>query len=179
LAAAMRIEREEFILHPADRVYPLVRDRIYELLPKLPSVQSIEILSRAPEGKGKTRVRSRWTLRPPSLLRPLLPASAFVWEEEALWIDKKYCVESRVRGYGYESQARTFYEPASDYTRVRIEAEVIFRPGSVDIPKENLDRIVAGAAEALRGAVEPNMTALLEAIGEYLANEMSGGKRNE
>ena len=164
----MRIAREEFILHPASRVYPLVRDRIYELLPKLPSVASIEILSRASEGKGKTRVRSRWTLRPPALLRPLLPASAFVWEEDALWIDKKNCVESRVRGYGYESRAKTFYEPASDWTRVRIEAEVDFRPESVSIPKANLDKILAGAEEALREAIEPNMTALIEAIGEHL-----------
>ncbi|MGH7897396.1 MAG: hypothetical protein ACREQQ_05555 [Candidatus Binatia bacterium] len=164
----MRIAREEYILHPADRVYPLVRDRIYELLPKLPGVESIEILSRAAEGKGKTRVRSRWKLRPPAFLRPLLPSSAFVWEEDALWIDKKYCVESRVRGFGYESRARTFYEPASDYTRVRIEAAVSFRPESVEIPKANLDKILAGAEQALREAIEPNMTALLEAIGEHL-----------
>ncbi|MGH7858872.1 MAG: hypothetical protein ACREQY_16220 [Candidatus Binatia bacterium] len=164
----MRIAREEFIFHPADRVYPLVRDRIYELLPKLPGVESIEVLSHAPEGKGKTRVRSRWTLRPPVLLRRLLPASAFVWEEDALWIDAENCVESRVRGYGYESRARTFYEPASDWTRVRIEAEITFRPESIDVPKENLEKIFAGAEEALREAIEPNMSALLEAIGERL-----------
>jgi hypothetical protein len=165
----MRIERQEFILHPADRVYPLVRDRIYELLPKLPGVESIVILSREPQGKGRTRVQSRWTLRPPALFRPLLPPSAFVWEEDALWTDKKYCVESQIRGYGYESRARTFYEPASDYTRVRVEAEVTFRPDSVDIPKENLDRILSGAEDVLREAVEANTAALLEAIGEHLA----------
>lgn len=164
----MRITREEYILHPADRVYPLVRDRIYELLPRLPGVESIEILSRAREGKGKTRVRSRWTLQPPAILRRVLPPSAFVWEEDALWTDAKYCVESRVWGYGYESRARTFYEPASDWTRVRIEAEVTFRPQSTEIPKENLEKIFAGAEEALREAIEPNMTALLEAIAEHL-----------
>jgi hypothetical protein len=164
----MRIEREQFLLHPADRVYPFVRDRIEELLPHLPGVKSMQILSRVSEGKGKTRVRSHWELRPPPLLGRLLPASAFVWEEEALWIDKKYCVESRVRGYGYESRAKTFYEPASDYTRVRIEAEVTFRPETVDIPKESLEQILAQAEDTLREAIEPNMTALIEAIGERL-----------
>ena len=37
----MHIEREEFLLHRADEVYPLVRDRIYELLPNLPGIESI------------------------------------------------------------------------------------------------------------------------------------------
>ena len=165
----MRIEREEFLLHPADEVYPLVRDRIEELLPHLPGVESVEILSRQPAAKGKTRVKSRWKLRPPALLGRLLPAAAFVWEEEAVWNDKTYSVESKIVGYGYQSRGKTVYEPASDYTRVRVEAEIEFRADSVDIPKENLEKIVASAEEALREAIEPNMTALLEAIGARLS----------
>jgi len=164
----MRIEREEFLLYPADEVYPLVRDRIDELLPHLPGVESVEILSRAPASKGKTRVKSRWKLRPPALLGRLLPPAAFVWEEDAVWNDRSYCVESKIVGYGYQSRAKTFYEPASDWTRVRIEAEIEFRPESVDIPKENLEKIVASAEDALREAIEPNMTALLDAIRERL-----------
>ena len=74
----MKIQREEFLLHPADEVYPLVRDRIEELLPHLPGIESVEILSREPTVKGKTRVRSRWRIRPPALLGRLLPAAAFV-----------------------------------------------------------------------------------------------------
>jgi len=160
----MHFEREEFLLHPADEVYPLVRDRILDLLPRLPGIDSIEIVSRSTPAKGKTRVRSRWKIRPPALVGRLLPPAALVWEEDALWIDKKYCVESTIQGYGYESRAKTFYEPASDYTRVRIVADVTFRPDAVEIPKENLDKIVASAQDALREAIEPNMTALLEAI---------------
>jgi hypothetical protein len=164
----MKIQREEFLLHPADEVYPLVRDRIEELLPHLPGIESVEILSREPKGKGKTRVRSRWRIRPPALLRRLLPAAAFVWDEEAIWNDRKYGVESTIRGYGYESRAKTFYEPASDWTRVRIEAEVSFRPDSAAIPKDNLEKIIGAAQDALRDAIEPNMTALLDAIRERL-----------
>jgi hypothetical protein len=164
----MRIEREDFVLHPADEVYPLVRDRIEVLLPHLPGVESVEIVSRTQEGKGRTRVRSRWKIRPPAFVRRLLPPAALFWEEDALWIDKRYCVEPHVQGYGYESQAKTFYEPASDWTRVRIEAEITFRPETVDIPKENLEKIVAGAEDALREAIEPNMLALIEAIRERL-----------
>ena len=85
-----------------------------------------------------------------------------------MWIDKKYCVESSITGYGYGSRSKTFYEPASDYTRVRIEADVTFRPDAVDIPKENLDKILVSAEDLLREAIEPNMTALLEAIRERL-----------
>jgi hypothetical protein len=98
----------------------------------------------------------------------LLPAAAFVWDEEALWIDKSYCVQSALRGYGYESRAKTFYEPASDWTRVRIEADIRFRPSSIDVPPENLEKIAASAEQALREAIEPNMTALLDAIRERL-----------
>jgi hypothetical protein len=166
----MKIEREEFLLHSADEVYPLVRDRIAELLPHLPGIQSVEILSRQRLRKGKTRVRSRWRIRPPALLGRLLPATAFVWHEDAMWNDRTYCVESRIRGYGYESHAKTFYEPASDWTRVRIEAEISFRPGSADIPKENVEKIVNAAQDALREAIEPNMTALLDAIRERLGS---------
>jgi hypothetical protein len=167
----MKIEREEFLLHSADEVYPLVRDRIAELLPHLPGIHSVEILSRAPAARGKTRVRSRWRIRPPALLGRILPAAAFVWEEDALWNDRTYRVESTIRGYGYESRAKTFYEPASDWTRVRIEAEITFRPDSVDIPKANLEKIVGAAEEALREAIEPNMTALLDAIRERLDSQ--------
>jgi hypothetical protein len=164
----MRIEREDFLFHSADDVYPLVRDRLHELLPHLPAIESIEILSRKPASKGRTRVRSRWRIRPPALLGRLLPAAAFVWDEDALWIDKSYCVESTIHGYGYESRGKTSYEPASDWTRVRIEADVSFRPSSVDVPAENLERIAAAAEQALREAIEPNLTALLDALRERL-----------
>ncbi len=164
----MRIEREDFLLHSADDVYPLVRDRLHELLPHLPGIESVEVLSRKAAAKGKTRVQSRWRIRPPALLGRFLPAAAFVWEEDALWIDKSYSVESTLQGYGYESRARTFYEPASDWTRVRVEADVRFRPSSIDVPRENLEKIAAAADQALREAIEPNMTALLVAIRERL-----------
>ena len=48
----MRIEKEEFLLHSADEVYPLVRERLHELLPHLPGIESIEVLSRTAAGKG-------------------------------------------------------------------------------------------------------------------------------
>jgi hypothetical protein len=164
----MRFEREEFVLHPADDVYELVRDRFAELLPHLPGVASIEVLSREPAGKGKTRVKSRWKIRPPALVGSLLPEKALFWDEDALWTDKKRTVESRVQGYGYESDTKVVYEPASDYTRVKIAADVRFHPDRVDIPKQNLDKIVASAGDAVREVVEPNLFAFLDAIRELL-----------
>ena len=166
----MRIEREEFLLHSADEVYPLVRDRLHELLPHLPGIESIEVLSRAAAGKGKTRVKSRWRVHPPALLGRLLPAAAFAWEEEALWVDKSYRVDSTIRGYGYESRAHIWYEPASEWTRVRIEADVSLLPRSADIPAEHLEKVAAAAEQALRDAVEPNLAALLDAIRERLGD---------
>lgn len=155
-------------MHPVDRVYPLVRDHLQELLPHLPGIARIDVLSRAPAGKGKTRVRSRWTIKPPAMVGRLLPPAALVWEEDALWIDSRRSVESKVRGYGYESRTKVTYEAASDYTRVVFAAEVTFRPDDVEIPKENLDRILSGGKDALREAIEPNMTAFLDAIRERL-----------
>jgi hypothetical protein len=167
----MRFQREEFLLHPADAVYELVRDRFAELLPHLPGVSSIEVLSREAAGKGKTRVKSRWRIRPPALVASLLPDKALVWNENALWTDKKRTVESHIQGYGYESKSKIVYEPASDYTRVTIAVEVRFHPDAVDIPKQNLERIVASAGDALREAVEPNLFAFLEAIREKLSSD--------
>jgi hypothetical protein len=166
----MRIEREEFLLHSADEVYPLVRDRLHELLPHLPGIESIEVLTRTAAGKGKTRVKSRWRIRPPTLLGRLLPTAALVWEEDAVWVDKSYRVDSTIHGYGYESRGKTWYEPASDWTRVRIEANVSFQPHSVDIPAENLEKIASAAEQALREAVEPNLAALLDAIRDRLGD---------
>ena len=165
----MRFEREEFLLHPADAVYELVRDRFAELLPHLPGVASIEVLSRERAGKGRPRVKSRWRLRPPAIVGSLLPDEALVWNEDALWTDKKRTVESHIHGYGYESKSKIVYEPASDYTRVKIAAEVRLHPDAVDIPKQNLDKIVARAGDALREAVEPNLFAFLDAIREKLS----------
>ena len=167
----MRFEREEFLLHPADAVYELVRDRFAELLPHLPGVASIEVLSREPAGKGKTRIRSRWRIRPPAVVGSLLPQKALVWHEEALWTDRKRTVESHIEGYGYESKSKIVYEPASDYTRVKIAAVVRFHPDAVDIPKQNLERIVASSRDVLREAVEPNLFAFLDAIREKLSTD--------
>jgi hypothetical protein len=52
---------------------------------------------------------------------------------------------------------------------VKIVAEVQFHPDRVDIPKQNLDKIVKGAGDALREAVEPNLFAFLDAIREKLS----------
>lgn len=164
----MRFEREEFLLHPVARVYPLVRDHVQDLLPHLPGIARIEVLSREPAGKGKTRVRSRWTIRPPALIGRLLPPAALVWEEDALWIDSQRSVGSKIQGYGYESRTKVSYQAASDYTRVRFEAEIVLHPDRMDLPKESFEKIMSSGRDALREAIEPNLTAFLEAIRERL-----------
>jgi hypothetical protein len=90
--------------------------------------------------------------------------------EDAVWIDKSYRVDSTIHGYGYESRGKTWYEPASDWTRVRIAVDVSLRPQSVDIPPENLEKIAVATEQALREALEPNLTALLDAIRERLGD---------
>src|SRR5258706_9714388 len=122
IRAAVLCNGKDFVMQASSELYALVRARCAELLPLLRGVAAIEVLSREAAGKGKTRVKSRWRIRPPALVGSLLPDKAFVWDEEAIWTDKKRSVESPIRGYGYESDPKIVYEPASDYTRVKIAA---------------------------------------------------------
>ncbi len=176
----MEFEYPEHISHPVDDVYSLLKDRLPELIPQLPGVDSIEELSRETDG-SLTRITNLWqgnSKSAPPIVRPFVTRKMTAWHDHAVWDDDKHLVTWRFETLHFD----TLYdcsgvnylipEPNVDGTkgtRVRITGDLRVYPARVPGVPKLLARSVGPKAEAfLIDMVTPNLKELPQAVQAYL-----------
>ena len=167
----MLIENEGFLDHPADEVYPLVRDEMTKLLPFLPDVERVEQLSYDRESPTRVRIVNRWHTKPkmPALVARFLPAEIFSWTDYALWKDDEYLTDYRLEGFGYDVKGTNSFVPDGPGTKIRITADVTIHPEKFHIPRLLFDRVFPLVEDTIRHAIEPNLSSLVRALKDYFA----------
>ncbi len=84
----MDFEIVEVVPGSAERVRRTLCDHLEDLVPYLPSIESIEILARVASEPGKTRVESLWQGSKdllPVLIRPFVSKQALAWRDVGDW----------------------------------------------------------------------------------------------
>jgi len=169
--ASLHIESDDFLKHPAAEVYPLVRDRLPELLPYLPDVASIAQQSYARESETRVRIVNRWTARAklPAAAMKFLPPEVLSWTDRALWKDDAYCVDYMLVGFGYEVHGINSFTPHEGGTLLRVVADVTIKPEQLKIPRLVFKRVFPMVEGVVKQAVQPNLTALARGLRDYYA----------
>lgn len=168
----MYIESEDRVDHPAEEVYVLVRDRLVDLLPYLPDVESVRELSRERESETRLRVVNEWKARAvvPSIAQKFLPPDLFTWTDRALWLDDQHVVEYRLEGFGYDVAGKNSFTADGDGTRLRITADITIHPEQFKVPRLLFNKVFPAVEGAVKKALQPNLTALAKGLKQYFAD---------
>lgn len=170
----------EFIEHlpfaPED-VYLVFRDRSRELIPLLPNVDSVTVLSREEYAPGRHRIVNRWQARPtavPRVLRPFVRPELTSWIDYADWSDAEHCVRWRFEMPQthdlFTCSGENRIEPEGEHARVRLSGTVTLYPERIPgMPRVLADRIVKPLEHWLLDLMKPNMLAVPGAMRKFLA----------
>jgi hypothetical protein len=172
----MYIESEDRLDRSADEVYPLVRDRMPELLPYMPDVEALEQLSYERENDTRVRILNKWSAKGqvPSLIAKFLPKDMFTWLDHAYWKDDEYCVDYRLEGFGYEATGTNYFTPDNGGTKLRVTATITIDPAKFKIPKMLFNKAFPMIEGSVKKAVQPNLTALARGLRDYFAAQEQG-----
>ncbi len=173
----MQFEYDELINHPISKVYPLIRDKMADVVPYLPNVESIVVVEREEKGEGKLRLLNRWQGKSgaiPRIVRPFVTSEMRIWEDDALWFDDEHKVEWTFFTKSFDrlydcSGVNSFHVKDENTTRVVIK-------GKLDVYPERLKAVPKMLARKARPKVEqflikmitPNLKELPQAVQTYL-----------
>ncbi len=171
----MYMEKTEIIHQPADEVYPLVRDEMEKLVPFIPNVEKIEMVSREQVSDTKTKIVNHWYSKAevPSALKSVVKPELFQWKDYALWDDDEYCVDFEIESFYanklYDLSGRNCFKPHGDG---KTQLMVSF---NLEIYPENLPGVPKFVAKRLKGTIEqfvkrlltPNLNSLAKGLTDY------------
>lgn len=167
----MYIESEDRLDQPANIIYPLVRDELPKLLPYLPDVKKIEVISRERESDTRLRVVNRWYAKAvvPGMVAKFLPEDIFTWTDRALWRDDENCVDYHLEGFGYDVHGTNYFTADRGGTLIRVTGTVTIHPEKFKIPKLLFNKAFPMIEGTVKSAIQPNLTALARGLRSYFA----------
>lgn len=177
----MEFGEREHISHPAGLVYETARDRMVELVPFLPAVESIEVVARHDE-PDMIHIDNVWqgsTTDVPKAVRAFIKPEHLRWKDSADWLaDDLTCLwslETFVGNAFYECNGRTYVEPDGDNACwFGIEATLQVHPERVPgIPRLLAGRLAGSIERFVANLLKPNLTSVAKGVQDYLDAQQS------
>ncbi|MBI2565982.1 MAG: hypothetical protein HYV63_02965 [Candidatus Schekmanbacteria bacterium] len=171
----MYLESKEIVPHPADLVYPLVRDEMQKIVPYLPNIERIDTVQREDRGDGRHYRLNHWyaVANLPRFLSGIIKPEFFAWKDFAEWRDAGYCVDYRLEGFWltelYTCSGTNFFQPVdAEHTEIKITCGIEIYPDRVPgVPKLIVKRAMPAIEAMVRQLLEPNLTSLATGIKGY------------
>ena len=154
-------------------------ERMHEVVPFMPSVTSIELVSREALPNDQLRIVRRWQGamdNAPSALKPFLSEDVMGWTDTAVWTPAEYKVDwtlSTSMGQLYDCSGTNFFEPdPSDpekSTRMRVTGTLQVYPERLPgLPKFLGKRLAPQVEKFVVGLITPNLTDVADGLQGYL-----------
>lgn len=171
----MRLEVSAEIPFPRDVVFKTYRDKLADLVPYLPNVRGITVVSRTDEG-AVTKLLNRWKGGGdiPGVVRKFLSEELLEWDDHATWNQDNYTCDWRTVVPSFkdavDSSGHNTYEDLGNRTRLIIAGHLNVDAAKVRGVPRLLASTVSPAIEAfLVGAIKPNLVAVSKGVEKYLA----------
>ncbi len=163
-----------------DVVYPLIRDRMIELVPFLDNVSSIDELERTPRDTGP-KILNRWRAdagEVPALARKFVKPEMLEWLDHADWVDAETLVHWRIEAAAfnglYTCGGTNRIIAQGDDVVIAISGEMKVDPSRIPgLPRLLARKIVPVVESYLVERMKPNMASLGIGVQRFLA---AGGK---
>ena len=171
----MLLQSEDIIDQPADIVYPLVRDEMHKIIPYLPNIESIKMISREDLDGNRVKIVNHWMAKAqiPSMLKKFARPELFSWKDYAVWRDDDYCVDFELESFLandlYDAKGTNYFGPAGEgKTKLRVTCELIIHPNKIPgVPTFLAKKVLPSIESLLRSTMEPNLTSLGKGLTEY------------
>ena len=166
----MFIEVHDRFTHPTDVVFPTLRDRLSELLPYMPDVGEVTLVTREADGDGKIRIVNRWrsTIDIPKEAQGVLPPDLFAWTDTALWDERTLTVEFRLDGYGYTATGVNYFRGDDTGTGLRVTTTVKIDPDAFQVPPWLFDLVSPVIETKIREVIEGNVRSMCRGLHQFL-----------
>lgn len=173
----MQLDHTDIIPAPLSVVYSLVKDKLPDIVPYLPSVKRIDKLEEQKLKDNCTRIVNQWyaKVEVPSMVKKFLSEDLFSWKDIALWQDSdtsvSYELESSVGKNLFTARGKNHFKAAkNDTTELRLSCQIEIHAENIPgIPKLMARGIVPTVEKIIEKMLQPNMTSLGEGIRAYLA----------
>jgi hypothetical protein len=170
----MRIDVSTEIPFPREQVFKVYRDKLPDLLPYLPNVRGINVVTRTEEG-AVVKLLNRWKGGGdiPSAVRKFLSEDLLEWDDHAEWNQTEWTCAWKTVVPAFkdavESSGKNRFEAVGEKTRLTIAGDL-----KVDAAKvKGVPRLLAGGISPvieafLVNAIKPNLIATAKGVEKYL-----------
>jgi len=181
----MRFQRTSKVTHPATVVLDIMMNRMHEVVPFMPNIESIIVKEREDQSDGHVRIVRHWQGTSdalPAALRPFISKEALGWIDTAVWTPTEYKVDwtlSTSLSHFYDCSGTNYFEPhpkePETATRIRIT-------GKLDVFADRLPAVPSFLSSRLKPQIEkfvidllaPNLTETAQGLQAYLDQQKSG-----
>ena len=168
--------------HSLHEVLPLLRDRLPEVVPYLPTIARIEIVEREIKESGQLFLVRLWegnSKMIPPVARPFVTRAMRTWKDFGLWSESER--EARIE-WRFEPHrfARLFTCDGVNYledlgdgtTRVRMTGKLVVHPAHVPgLPEGLAKKLVPTIERFVVGKIRPNLAQVPRAVRALLEAE--------
>lgn len=178
----MEFEVHDRVPYPVEAVIHAMRDRIAELVPYMPDIESVKEEERTSTGPGRFKLRNRWMAkdRIPTVARSLIDPKSLGWIDHAEWDG------TGVR-WRLEMLFMTEYVSVTGETRFSDDgrgATLVHLKGDLkldiakhpSIPRLLSGTITKGVEQLVISLVKPNLLNVNRGIEKLLASDAAKGK---
>ena len=175
----MEFSKSSKVSHPARLILDLMIDRMEDVVPFLPNIESIEQREREDLPDGRIRIVRHWqgaASNVPAALRPFVSREAMGWIDTALWSPAEYKVDwqmSTTLAEFYQCSGTNYFEPypgeEATATRVRVGGNLVIHPDKLPgIPTFLGSRLAPQVEKFVVALLTPNMEDLATGLQDYL-----------
>ncbi len=162
---------------PVDRVLELLRDRLTDLVPYLPTVDSISERERGVEG-DRIRIINDWqgnSRSVPMFAKPFVTKAMTAWHDVAEWdlaarSIKWEFVPNKFRNL-YTCEGTNYLEEIEGQTRLQINGSLVIHPEHLPMPRRMAKRFAPRIAKWAVGKVRPNLLEIPKAVQAFFDEE--------
>lgn len=175
----MHFEKTNVVSHPAALVLETMIERMHKIVPFLPSVSGIDLISREDLSDDQIRIVRKWqgtTDSAPNALRPFLTDELMAWTDTALWTPSEFKVDwtlSTSMSGLYDCSGTNYFGPdpndAENATQIRVTGDLQVYPDRLPgVPRFLGKRLAPQVEKFVVGLITPNLTDVAIGLQGYL-----------
>lgn len=173
----MKIAVTAQIPFPRNQVFKTYRDRLVELVPYMPSIWGVEVISQVQEGDRLTLV-NEWHGGGdiPAAARAILNETMLSWTEYALWNSTNFTTDWHIQTHAYREAVHcaglTRFIEDADHTVVESRGELRIDPHKIEGVPSFISGMVSGIVEDfLSKKIVPNLLQMGDGVRLYLEKQ--------
>jgi hypothetical protein len=178
----MDLNADATLSFPREVVFAAYRDDLLKLLPYLPNVRGIDVVSRDDTG-AITKLVNVWHGGGdlPSAARAFLSESMLSWTDRATWNRDAFACEWAIETHAFTEAVRCrgtthFLEQGRDATRLEIRGTLAIDAKKIrGVPALLAGKVGRVVEEFLVAKIRPNLVEVSAGLGRYLASRAPAG----